>query len=67
MGESWGKGPVDGSWGSWLKWSECSKSCGGGTETRLRLCDSPAPAHGGKDCGGESSEERKCNTNPCPG
>ena len=60
-------GPIDGSWGSWLKWSQCSQSCGGGTETRRTLCDSPAPAYGDKDCGGESSEERKCSTNTCPG
>jgi len=58
--------PVDGSWGSWTAWSSCSQSCGGGTETRQRLCDSPAPAHGGADCHGDGSEQRQCNTRPCP-
>ena len=58
-------GPVDGLWGSWADWSKCSKSCGGGSKTRRRLCDSPAPAHGGTDCQGDHSQERQCNTQPC--
>ena len=58
-------GSVSGSWGSWTDWSKCSKSCAGGTETRRRLCDSPAPAHGGADCGGDDSQQRQCNTETC--
>ena len=58
-------GPVSGSWGSWIKWSQCSQSCGGGTETRWRLCDSPAPAQGGTDCQGDDSQQRQCNTHQC--
>ena len=56
---------MDGSWGSWADWSQCSQICGGGTETRRRLCDSPAPAQGGKDCQGDQHQERQCNTEPC--
>ena len=57
---------VDGSWGSWKPWNgKCSRSCGGGTETWWRECDSPAPAHGGKSCPGSASEKRSCNTQPC--
>merc|ERR1712018_57775 len=58
--------PVDGSWGSWTDWTSCSQSCGGGTEMRGRLCDSPAPAYGGADCQGDGWEQRECNTRPCP-
>ena len=58
-------GPVEGSWGSWADWTSCSRVCKGGTETRRRLCDSPAPAHGGADCQGDESEERPCNTHYC--
>ena len=60
-------GPIDGSWGSWADWSQCSQSCGGGTETRRRLCDSPAPAQGGTDCQGDQHQERQCNTETCHG
>ena len=48
--------------GGWSKWSKCSASCGGGTQTRT--CTNPEPAYGGKDCKGESA--RDCNTDPCP-
>lgn len=48
--------------GGWSKWSKCSASCGGGSQTRT--CTNPAPAYGGKECKGES--ERECNTDPCP-
>ena len=58
-------GPVDGSWGSWGDWSSCSPSCGVGTKTRRKLCDSPAPAHDGADCQGESSQEKQCFEGRC--
>jgi hypothetical protein len=51
--------PVD---GGWSEWGPCSASCGAGTQTRS--CDSPAPAHGGLRCDGDSS--RACNADPCP-
>ena len=53
---------VDGNWGKWSDFGECSKSCGGGTKERTRTCDSPKPQHGGKDCKGSSTNEMKCNT-----
>merc|ERR1711872_900551 len=46
---------VDGMWGQWGNWTDCSESCGGGNQTRVRLCDSPAPAQGGDDCPSNSS------------
>ena len=58
---------VDGRWSEWQKWSVCSRSCGSGIQTRARTCDSPRPAHGGKQCPGASGETRFCNTNDCPG
>ena len=56
---------VNGSWGGWSDWSQCSKSCGGGTEERDRSCSSPAPAHGGEDCQGKPTELRTCNKDNC--
>ncbi|KAL5270907.1 hypothetical protein ACHWQZ_G001540 [Mnemiopsis leidyi] len=57
--------PVDGEWGTWSAWSECSKECGGGTKTRSRECNNPTPAHGGNDCQGDSTKTQSCNTQNC--
>lgn len=32
---------VDGGWGSWEAWSECSRTCGGGVSRSERHCDNP--------------------------
>uniref|UniRef100_A0A8C5X6K5 Hemicentin-1 n=1 Tax=Malurus cyaneus samueli TaxID=2593467 RepID=A0A8C5X6K5_9PASS len=59
--------PVDGNWGQWQSWSQCSASCGGGEQTRVRLCSSPAPLNGGRPCPGDSSQISRCNSQACPG
>ena len=48
--------------GGWDEWSECSATCGDGTQDRT--CDNPAPAHGGAECDGEATQV--CNDGPCP-
>lgn len=58
---------VDGNWGQWQSWSQCSASCGGGEQTRVRLCSSPAPLNRGRPCPGDSSQISRCNTQACPG
>ena len=58
---------VDGRWSRWSSYTSCTSSCGGGTQTRTRECNSPAPALGGKTCTGSKSETRQCNTNDCAG
>ena len=61
---------VNGVWGEFAEWNECPVSCGGGERSRVRTCDSPAPAHGGNDCtvdGSSNTEVERCNENPCPG
>ena len=58
---------VDGGYSDFGDWSECSAECDGGTQTRSRTCTNPAPAHGGADCVGDSTETRECNTQACPG
>ncbi|XP_047443825.1 hemicentin-1 isoform X2 [Mugil cephalus] len=59
--------PVDGNWGSWQPWGECSSSCGGGERTRVRLCNSPSSSNGGRPCPGDSTQLSRCNTQACPG
>ena len=58
---------VNGTWGVWRAWSTCSKTCNNGMRTRYRLCDNPAPAHGGADCQGNKNETTSCFIIPCPG
>jgi hypothetical protein len=47
--------------GGWSDWGACSLTCGGGTQTRT--CTNPAPANGGANCTGASSQA--CNTQSC--
>jgi hypothetical protein len=47
----------------WGEWSECSKTCGTGTQSRSRT--TTAPSNGGKAC--ESDRDyQSCNTFSCP-
>lgn len=57
---------VDGGYGPWGEWSDCSHSCGGGLITRKRNCDNPEPKNGGKLCKGHSAEFKFCHTPKCP-
>ena len=61
---------VNGQWSDWEDWGECSITCGGGNQTRSRVCDNPEPAFGGKNCtedGSMASETQMCNEDACPG
>jgi len=64
---------VDGGYGPWGSWGQCSKTCGRskGVKRRDRLCNNPAPKNGGKDCSnlGKDSETKSCTPpkKTCPG
>ncbi|XP_048584010.1 A disintegrin and metalloproteinase with thrombospondin motifs 12 isoform X2 [Nematostella vectensis] len=56
---------VDGGWGQWSNWSECSRSCGGGVSSSERHCDNPRPMNNGKYCIGKWRKYRLCNVKEC--
>ena len=51
-------------WEAWSAWSDCSKSCGGGTQTKKRKISAPATCDG--SCKGYSSITQACNRQCCP-
>jgi Thrombospondin type 1 domain len=55
---------VVGLWAAWSSWNDCSVSCGGGTQTRYRLCDGAA---NGVSCAGSTQQTERCNTRSCSG
>ena len=59
--------PINGGWSDFSAWSECSARCGGGSQSRIKTCNNPAPAFGGANCAGDAEESRECNTQQCPG
>ena len=58
---------VNGGWGNWVTWAECSVTCGPGELVKHRECDNPVPSHGGEDCEGDSMAVLTCNVKNCPG
>ncbi|XP_060063503.1 uncharacterized protein LOC132543962 [Ylistrum balloti] len=56
---------VDGKWSTWSNWSTCSTTCGEGIMTRIRLCNSPTPDNGGKDCPGDTFDQDTCMLEQC--
>lgn len=59
--------PVDGGWTPWSVWSDCSVTCGRGTQVRTHACINPPPRNNGSDCSGPERETQDCHTPPCLG
>lgn len=57
---------ANGGWSAWGQWSECSVTCGRGSQRRMRACVNPAPLNGGAVCQGESQQKAVC-TVQCTG
>ncbi|XP_071091239.1 A disintegrin and metalloproteinase with thrombospondin motifs 12-like [Haliotis cracherodii] len=57
---------INGEWGQWEGWTDCTRSCGAGISYSERHCDNPPPSHGGRYCIGERKRYRICKTDPCP-
>ena len=51
---------INGLFSEWSEWTECSKECGTGEQSRTRTCDNPEPEMGGADCIGEATETKTC-------
>src|SRR3989344_3514325 len=60
--------PIPGGWSAWSSWGACSvTACGStGTQTRTRTCTNPAPAYGGANCSGSSTEVQAWSPASCP-
>ncbi|KAG8124136.1 hypothetical protein E2320_019523 [Naja naja] len=54
----------NGQWNHWGHWSGCSKSCDGGWEKRIRICQGAATT--GQQCEGSGDEVRRCSEQRCP-
>ncbi|XP_073456587.1 hemicentin-2 [Aquarana catesbeiana] len=57
---------VNGGFSEWQEWSPCTRTCGQGVQERIRLCNNPPPANGGRPCMGRDVDVRACNLPPCP-
>ena len=57
---------VNGGWGDWTEYGECSETCGEGTQTRTHECNNPTPQYEGNDCDGSPEESRTCEIKKCP-
>ena len=55
-------------WTDWTDWTQCSASCGGGVQKRIRDCILPKNNQGSNDfgCDGDTWEMRPCNEDDCP-
>uniref|UniRef100_A0A4W3IKP0 Adhesion G protein-coupled receptor B3 n=1 Tax=Callorhinchus milii TaxID=7868 RepID=A0A4W3IKP0_CALMI len=54
----------NGKWNPWGHWSTCSRSCDGGWQRRVRVCQGQALT--GKACEGLGEEVHKCSERRCP-
>ncbi|XP_051791791.1 adhesion G protein-coupled receptor B1 isoform X3 [Erpetoichthys calabaricus] len=54
---------IVGGWSVWSKWEECNRDCGGGVQTRSRVCQ--ASPKEGFLCEGTVEEGQPCNLHPC--
>ena len=56
---------VEGGYSVWSECSECSVTCGGGTQILTRTCTNPPPAYGGQTCHGPAQKTAPCNEVNC--
>ena len=52
-------------WQEWGQWSQCTATCGNGTQVRARACGE-AEYGGNEVCQGDSTETQDCTAADCP-
>uniref|UniRef100_A0A3B4BCF7 Uncharacterized protein n=1 Tax=Periophthalmus magnuspinnatus TaxID=409849 RepID=A0A3B4BCF7_9GOBI len=48
-----------------ISWSDCSVTCGRGSQVRSRACINPPPRNNGSDCSGPDRDSQECHKPPC--
>ncbi|XP_078573326.1 uncharacterized protein LOC144860112 [Branchiostoma floridae x Branchiostoma japonicum] len=56
---------IDGQYGAWSEWSNCSAYCGLGFQSRTRQCNNPPPSICGRYCIGQDTEIKNCQNKEC--
>lgn len=56
---------MDGHWGNWASWGQCTKTCDEGKRVRTRECENPKPENGGKNCKGKPKMTDVCRLKNC--
>ncbi|XP_076106976.1 uncharacterized protein LOC143075454 isoform X1 [Mytilus galloprovincialis] len=56
---------IDGQYGLWTDWGQCTRTCGGGEQYRYRQCNNPPPIGEGAPCKGPGQQLRPCNNELC--
>ncbi|XP_035664469.1 SCO-spondin-like [Branchiostoma floridae] len=57
--------PVTCGWSTWSTWTDCSTTCGQGTQNRFRSPNNPPASNGGKECTGEHVQSQVCQLDTC--
>jgi len=53
-------------WSSWpATWGACSKQCGGGQQSKTRVCNQRTGQHASQACTGDATQSQACNEVAC--
>ena len=60
---------VPGKWSRWSPWTDCSRTCGKGGQSRSRICSDKVTGKALKNgwCAGKQKQDKTCADWKCPG